>query len=161
ILPLHESIVGDVRPALLVFLGAVGLVLLIACANVANMSLARAAARRREIAVRTALGATRLRLVRQCLTESVLLSIAGGGAGLLVKSFLHLQTNDPGLSVDRVLTLRLTMPDARYAEDKTQIQFYDTTLGRIAALPGVSAAALTSDLPLGGSDSVLNFSIEG
>jgi putative ABC transport system permease protein len=260
IIPLHESIVGDVRPALIVFLGAVGLVLLIACANVANMSLARAAARRREVAVRTALGATRLRLVRQCLTESLLLSSLGGaaglllamwgtdllvalgpetlpggpaisvdtrvlgftlllsvltgvlfglvpalqasaaepqeslreggrgstagprarvlrralvvsemaialvllaGAGLLVKSFLRLQHIDPGLSVDRVLTLRLSLPDVRYAETPQQIHYYDELLRRAAGLPGVGAAAVTSDLPLGGSDSVLNFSIEG
>ncbi|HYS05472.1 MAG TPA: ABC transporter permease [Candidatus Dormibacteraeota bacterium] len=260
IIPLHESIVGDVRPALLVFLGAVGLVLLIACANVANMSLARAAARRREVAVRTALGATRLRLVRQCLTESLLLSSLGGvaglllamwgtdllvalgpetlpggraisvdtrvlgftlllsvltgvlfglvpalqasatdpqellreggrgstagprarvlrralvvsemaialvllaGAGLLVRSFLRLQHIDPGLSVDRVLTLRLSLPDARYAENPQQIHYYDELLRRAAGLPGVGAAAVTSNLPLGGSDSVLNFSIEG
>jgi putative ABC transport system permease protein len=260
VIPLHESIVGDVRPALLVFLGAVGLVLLIACANVANMSLARAAVRRREIAVRTALGASRLRLVRQCLTESVLLSVAGGGAGLLlamwgtdlltalgpeeipgsssitldarvfgftlilsvltgilfglapalqasstnpqhvlreggrtssagprarllrnalvisemavalvlltgagllVKSFIKLERVDPGLSVDSVLTLRLWLPDARYAEDARQVRFYDEVLRRSAALPGVSAAALTSDLPLSGIDSFLGFAIEG
>ena len=260
VIPLHESIVGDVRPALMVFLGAVGLVLLIACANVANMSLARAAARRREIAVRTTLGASRLRLVRQCLTESVLLSTAGGGAGLLlamwgtdllaalspeaipgarsfaldarmlgftmalsvltgiffgltpalqassidpqdalreggrtssggprtrllrnalvvcemaialvllagagllVKSFIKLESVDPGLSVDGVLTLRLWIPDARYAEDVRQIRFYDEVLRRTAALPGVTAAALTSDLPLTGSDSFLAFAIEG
>ncbi|PYT34122.1 MAG: ABC transporter permease [Acidobacteria bacterium] len=260
VIPLHESIVGDVRPALLVFLGAVGLVLLIACANVANMSLARAAGRRREIAVRTALGASRLRLVRQCLTESVLLSITGGGAGLLlalwgtdfltalgpeaipgarsitvdarmlgftlalslltgvlfglapalqasstdpqytlreggrsssagprtrllrnalvvcemavalvllagagllVKSFIKLERVDPGLSVDGALTLKLWIPDARYAEDAKQIRFYDEVLRRTAALPGVTAAALTSDLPLGGSDSYLGFAIEG
>ncbi|HKB07253.1 MAG TPA: ABC transporter permease, partial [Candidatus Polarisedimenticolia bacterium] len=260
VMPLHESIVGDVRPALLVFLGAVGLVLLIACANVANMSLARAAARRREIAVRTALGASRLGILRQCLIESLLLSVAGGcaglllamwgtdllktlgpeeipgapsialdarvlgftlvlsvltgilfglapalqasstdpqealreggrsssagprarllrnllvvtemavalvlltGAGLLVKSFIKLERVDPGLSVEGVLALQVWLPDARYAEDARQVRFYDEVLRRSAALPGVSAAALTSDLPLSGVDSFLGFVIEG
>jgi len=246
---LRESLVGELRTSLLILLGAVAFVLLIACANVANLLLARAAYRQKEIAVRTALGASRLRIVRQLLTESVLLSLVSGvaglglslwfikllvaitppntprlseigidwrvfaftfgvtilagilfglfpalqtsrpnlnetlkdsgqrgadtggrnrvgsllivseialsfillaGAGLMIKSFLHLREINPGFNADNVLVMRVTLPPGKYADGEPQAQIYKQLVDAVKATPGVQSAGTVLSLPLGG-----------
>jgi putative ABC transport system permease protein len=263
LVPLHEQVVGDVRPALLILLGTVGFVLLIACANVANLLLARAASRQKEISIRTALGASRLRIIRQLLTESMLLSIVGGalglllalwgidalgalipenipradeigvdasmlgftllislltglvfglapalqasktdvneslkegargattglrrnrfrsllvvaevalalmlliGAGLLIRSFLRLQQVNPGLDPRGVLAMEISVPSiapSNYTKPEQQSAFFHQVLERTRVLPGVSAAAVVSSLPLSGAVESSDFAVEG
>jgi predicted permease len=111
IVPLKQEIVGDVGGTLLLLLGAVGIVLLIACANVANLLLVRSAARRREFAIRLALGASRARMVRQLLTESVLFAVTGGILGLIVaKLGVSLMFAEFPQSLPRADTIGVNLP---------------------------------------------------
>ena len=114
--PLHEAVVGEIRPALLTLFGAVAVVILIACANVANLLLVRAAVRQKEVAIRAALGAGRGRLVRQMLSESLVLALAGGALGVLLAylTIEPLRTLSAG-SIPRVTDVTIDLPVAGFA----------------------------------------------
>ena len=261
VVPLREQLTGDIRPALYVMLGAVAFVLLIACANVANLLLARATARQRELAVRAALGAGRGRLIRQLLAESIVLAAAGGaaglalawwglqvlravvadrlpiqrlemvgidgrvlaftmgatvlsgivfglipalsaagtslndslkeggrtgssvrgkrtrsvfvvveialalvllvGAGLLVRSFTRLMDVDAGFETDRTVTMRVSLPQSRYAQPEQRVQFFDRLLERIEQVPQVQSAGAVSFLPLVGLGAATSYQVVG
>jgi len=258
--PLRDQIAGDVRTPLLILQGGVVLVLLIACANVANLLLMRATGRGREIAIRSTLGAGQWRIARQMLTEGVVLSIAGGaggvvvgfiglralvamgerqlpgvadaslhpavlaftiglsivtglvfgivpaiaaargntnallkddssrssagrgtgvtraalvvaetalalillvGAGLLIKSFARLMDVNPGFSTENVLTAQLSLPAARYADAPPRRLFWQGLIEKTRAIPGVTSAGLTSNVPFNGMVSSGSYSIVG
>jgi putative ABC transport system permease protein len=144
---LHQQAVGNVRALLLVLLGAVGFVLLVGCANVANLLLAKAAGRRREVAIRTALGAGRLRLVRQLLTESALLGLMGGAAGLLIAYWLTqlMIQFSPG-DVPRLAEAQLNLPVLAFT---LAISILTGVLFGLAPALQVSKADLNTDLKEG------------
>jgi len=261
---LQEQVVGDVRRALLVLLGSVALVLLIACANVANLLLTRAAGREKEVAIRTALGAGGLRIARQLLTESVLLAVIGGaaglviaqwslfvvrsinpgniprlddieingavlaftfgisivtgvlfgvapawramkvdlntslkaggrsgqsdgglrltrnrlrgllvaselalslmlltGAGLLIRSFVRLQSVPPGFATEHILSMQVSVNGPKYKKGAAALQFFQEAGDRITHLPGVKSQGLVSALPLTGSVGWGQINVEG
>ena len=264
LIKLQDQVVGDVRRALLVILGSVALVLLIACANVANLLLTRATGRQKEIAIRTALGAGWQRVFRQLLTESVLLAFLGGalglliaqgslyllrrinpgniprledihisgsvlaftfivslitgvlfgsapalrtirldlntalksggrsgqtdaglnlvrrpmrgllvvselalslmlliGAGLLIRSFVRLQSVPPGFTTDHVISLQFDANAPKYHNDKAAVRLQQDVENRVAHLPGVVSEGVVSSLPLTGSVGWGGISVEG
>jgi putative ABC transport system permease protein len=129
--PIRETLVGDVRDALLLIQGAVGLVLLIACANVSSLLIARATGRRRELAIRAALGAGRWHLIRQLLTESLVLGVAGGALGLLLSSWL-------------VVLLVRVLPEGLPRTDAISL---DATVMAATLLASIAASMLFGILP--------------
>jgi putative ABC transport system permease protein len=146
--PLHEKIVGDVREALLMLLGAVGVVLLIACANIASLLLARASGRQRELAIRAAIGAGRGRLIRQLITESLLLGAVGGAAGLLLGDWaiaLLLDVIPEG--IPRVQQIGL---DARVAAIAILVSFASALL--FGVIPALQASRADTSLVLRDAD---------
>jgi putative ABC transport system permease protein len=260
-IPLHEQSTGDVRPALMLMGGGVAFLLLIACANVANLLLGRSAGRRREVAVRFSLGATRGRVVRQMLVESLVMAGAAGvlglalawwgtgalvrllpgevlprlaevqvdgrvaafavacsvltgvlfgiapavsasavrladalrdggrastggrsrvrarsalvavelamamvllvGATLLGRSFTRMLSVEPSFQPENAVTVRFTLPRARYAEAPAQRQFYRSLFDKVAQVPGVRAAGTIWYLPMSGEKSATSFNVEG
>lgn len=260
VVPLRTQVSGEIRKPLFILLGAVGFVLLIACANVANLLLARAASRKKEIALRAGLGASRWRIARQLLTESILLSVIGGGlglllawwgtqallalsppelmdlrdtavnlpvlaftigltlltgivfglvpaleatrvdlneslkegtrgaghgsgshrlrsafvvtqvalalvllvgAGLLIRSLNRLNSVDPGFDPERLLTVRVNLPDQKYDSEEKIISFFQRAVEQLRAVPSVQAAGAINYIPFGGPHSATNIQIEG
>jgi putative ABC transport system permease protein len=258
---LRDNQVGDLRPVLTIMMASVAFVLLIACANVANLLLARASARSKEMAIRVALGANSWRVVRQMLTESILVALAGAvlgiafayaflqwikasilggvpfwmqftidgrvllfttavavatgllfglapalqsarpnlnetlrdsgargasagrsrqrlrsglvigevalslvllvGAALLIRSFLGMQRVKPGFDPSNLLTMRVTMTGPTYDSTYKRLAFWDRFLTQLNAQPGIVSAAITNNIPLGGSNNNNFFSVEG
>ncbi|MEW6210127.1 MAG: ABC transporter permease, partial [Acidobacteriota bacterium] len=152
IAPLHERVVGKVRSTLLLLLGAVAFVLMIACANVANLLLARASARQKEIAVRSALGATRLRIVRQLLTESLLLAIAGGAAGIAL-AFASVRVFVAGLPADALPRQQGISIDAGVLGFTVILCLMTSVIFGLAPALHSSKTDLTQSLKAGGKNS--------
>ncbi|HJQ22322.1 MAG TPA: ABC transporter permease, partial [Blastocatellia bacterium] len=260
LVPFREQFAGEMRRPLYMLMGAVALVLLIACANVANLLLARAASRQKEIAIRMAVGASRTRIIRQLLIESILLALLGGaaglllamwgvdalvalspkellpatgarinlfvlgftllvslvtgvlfglapaleasrtnlnetlkeggrtamsggrshhlrnlfvvaevamallllvGAGLLVKSFVRLQSVNPGFDPKDLLTVRLRLPYTSYPDPQQRVRFFRDAVARLRQVPGVRSASAISFLPFAGPGTGAGYSVEG
>ena len=151
VMSLHDRFVGDVRPALLLLLGAVGFVLLIACVNVATLQLARAAARAKEIAIRGAMGAGRWRLARQLLTESSIFGLCGGGAGLALGVWLVALVRRFGPTA--IPHLEVTQLDTRVVLFTIAVSLFSGILFGLAPVISAFRVSLNDSLKQGGTQS--------
>src|SRR5206468_478311 len=171
---LRDDLTGPIRTALAVLSGAVIFILLICCANIAGMLSARAGTRSSELAIRTVLGAGRSRVVRQLLTEAVLLFFIGGiagiaagygGVGVLLRlvppELPQLQDTRLDLTVADVALAEVQLPFARYASDAKMRELYDGVLERLRHTSGIKSAAAISNFFLGRLPESGAFSIEG
>src|SRR5439155_348636 len=163
---LHETIVGSARTPLVLLLASVGVVLLIACVNVGNLLMARAVDRQKEIAVRAALGANRLAVMRQLLVEASLLAFAAAAAGLalaglLVQTMLRIQRTNLGFDPHNVFTLQFRLPATKYRTPEEIARFLEAAHERVSNVPGVTAAALVRRVPLSGNRGNIAYAVEG
>ncbi|PYI85208.1 MAG: hypothetical protein DME26_11555, partial [Verrucomicrobia bacterium] len=158
LVPMQEQFTGEVKPTLLVILGAVGFVLLIGCVNVANLLLARSATRQKEIAVRAALGADRWRIDRR--GSSACARVARGCRAVL-KSFLRLQSVPPGFDSKNVLTMYVSLDETRYPSSERRAQFLHQIFEQLEALPGAESACQAITLPMIGWSFGSPVSVEG
>src|SRR6266540_4188131 len=189
LLPIRDQLVGNLRPIVLLIFAAVGLILLIACANVSNLLLSQAAGRQKELALRAALGAGRSRLARQLLLESLLLSLLGGMAGLALAKWslpalrdglsgivttripgLESIGIDPGtlaftlgvsLLTGMLFGLKIKLPPARYSNSQQINEFYQRLMPQLRSLSGIEQAAIIDRLPFAPSLAVDPFTTDG
>src|SRR2546428_182042 len=158
---LRDRLVRDYRLGLIVLLCAVAAVLLIACANVANLLLARGTVRQKEMAIRPAIGPPPTRQIL-VVTEVALSLVLLVSAGLLVRSLVALQDVDPGFVAEHAVTTDLMLPDTRYPDGTSQTAFYQRLLDEMRGLPpGAASSAIATTLPLNGSAMGVGFSIDG
>src|SRR5207249_3108520 len=149
-----EDVTENFRPGFITLFAAVTFVLLIACTNVANLLLVRFSGRRREIALRMAIGASRAGIIRLFVFESLLVSVIAGAA-LLITSFLRLSQQNLGFRSQHLWTGNVTLPTAQYPDAPSRQRFVEQFLNALRDVPGVQSATASGDIPLNGGNRTL------